>query len=179
MSHSARIESIESLRVLRAAMARFSDTVRVALDESESEIRRVIEWLRLEQRPFWKRELVRLEELQLRAKLELQRKEYSQNMLDGHSSFVEEKRALKLARLKTENARDKLACTVRWLRQLEREAFNYKGAVQAASLGVDMDVPVALTRLDNMVDAIESYAEVGLMWDRADPPGPAGDAHES
>jgi hypothetical protein len=158
MGERVRVESVEALQKFRVALCKFAETVKVSLDEAEAEIQRTVFWLKQEQHNHWKGQIKKRSELCAQAKSALNRKKQQKTALGSRFSYVDEEKALAAAERRLEEARQKLANVRRWSRLLDEESFSYKGVAQGMSHAVEVDVPNALTQLDNMIDAIEAYA---------------------
>ena len=176
MSEQARVESVDALKKFRVALCKFAETVKVGLDEAETEIQRANLWLNQEQHRYWKRQAEKRAELYARAKSDLSRKKAQKTALGARLSYVDEEKALAAAERQLEEAKQKLANVRRWSRLLDEESFSYKGAAQGMSLAVEADVPNALAQLDNMIAALEAYASSAQPSEqRSTAPAPIGE----
>ena len=171
MSRFARVDSIDSLQDFRVALCKFTELAKNGLNEAEAEIQRAEIWVKQDQATYWKAQVRRRREEVTRAKIALKRVKESKSPLGGRYSGVDEAKALKRALQRSEEAERKLANVHRWSRQLEKEAFGYKGLAQALGQAVELDVPVALAHLDKMIDALSSYVALT-------PPGRRGEDGE-
>ena len=161
MGERARIESVDALLRFRANLCQFAEKVRIALDEAEAEIQRTIVWVKQQQHNHWKRQGEKRAELCTRAKSALKRKQLEKTALGGKFSYIEEEKALLAAQRNLDEAREKFANVRRWSRLLDEESFTYKSVSQGMSQAVEVEVPVALAHLDNMIAALEAYATSG------------------
>ena len=161
MRDYARVESIDALKDFRVSLCKFADVIKVALEEAEGEIDRTAIWLKQDQNSHWKSQVRKHQELVTRARIELNRKLQQKTPMGGRYSCVDEKKALAAAQKRCDEAEQKLANVHRWARQLDQEAFTYKGVAQGLLQMVEADVPHALAQLDNMIAALESYASSG------------------
>jgi len=158
MSRAARVGSVEMLKQFRVALCKFAETVTNTLDETDSEIRRTTIWLRQDQHRYWKDQLRKRSEKYSQAKLALKRKQdLDRTPLGGRYSYVDEKRAFAIAQKRLQEAEEKLENTRRWIRQLDQEAFSYKGLVQGLAQAVEVEIPNARAQIDRMTGALESY----------------------
>ncbi len=161
MSTAARVESFDALRRFRVALCKIAETIATCLAEAEAELQRTASWLTLEQHRYWKREGEKRAEAYTRAKSLLTRKKADKTVLQTSMSCVEEEKALALATRRLQEAQEKSANVKRWTRLLDQEAFAYKTVAQGLEQLVTVDVQVALAHLDNMLAALEQYAQVG------------------
>lgn len=152
------VESFEALKRLRTTLCRFADLVAGGLGEAEAELHRTINWVRLEQRNYWKRETAKRTELLARAKSALALKRLQHTAASGRPSCVEEEKALALAKRRLEEAEQKQANVGRWGRRLDEEAHSYQAAASGLHQALSLDIPNALAQLDNMLAALEAYA---------------------
>jgi len=183
MSGFARVDSIETLKGFRVSIWKFVERVKTGLSEAQAEIQRTAIWLRHDQLNYWKGQVRKRAELLTRAKIALQQKQQERTPLGGRYSCVDEKKALALAKRRFEEAERKFANVRRWIRQLEEEAFNYEGLVRGMGQAVEADIPNAVAKLDNMIEALESYVSLAPPGDEpalaetavgdGDEPGPA------
>jgi len=158
MSQEAQINSISTLKRLRASLTRFSETASGALEETSGDIQRTVQWLRERQYGYWKGQVQKRSEQFSQAKLALTRKEIFDRVIAGNpSSCVDERKALKQAEGRLREAEHKLRQVKVWVRQIEREMSDYKGAVQGLLDDVEVQIPNARARLDKMIDSLEAY----------------------
>jgi hypothetical protein len=158
MSQEAKISSIATLKHLRACLTRFSEAAAGTLDETGSDIQRTVHWLRESQYGYWKNQAQKRQEQFSQAKIALMRKEIFDRQIAGNpSSCVDERKALKRAERRLREAQHKLRQVKIWVRQIEKEMSDYKGAVQGLVNDVEVRIPNARARLDRMVDSLEAY----------------------
>ncbi|NLX12996.1 MAG: hypothetical protein GXY44_04975 [Phycisphaerales bacterium] len=162
MSEQARVDSVERLQTFRVQLCRSAESIETALSEAEQDIHRTRNWLHQDQQTYWKSELRKRTELYHRAKLALKRRQNEKTPLGGHYSYVDEKKAVDAAKRRLEEAEQKIANVRRWLRQLDKEADEYKAVVQRLGRYMEADVPRSLARLDQMIAALEAYFTVGV-----------------
>lgn len=166
----ASVESIDALRDFRARFCKLAEQAQAALLEAEGELTRTGDWLTHSQTLHWKNQLrIRGEEL-TRARSALNRKKNERSPTGARQSCVEEEKAFKKAQARLEEAQRKDAATKRWVRQLEQTAFTYRPVAQALLTTVEADVPRALVRVDQMIDALAAYLEGGKRpdWVKSD-----------
>ena len=152
MSKSARIESIEALKNLRTFICNLAKRISVAqMDEADFDIRQTLGWLQRDQYPYWQNELrVRSEQL-VRAKLELKRKQLMDVALaGGHSSYIDEKKALAAAQRRFDEAQDKLNKVRSWIPKLEKEGDDCRTALQGLANFINVDLPNKRTQIDQI-----------------------------
>ncbi len=161
MSEQARVDSVERLKEFHIQLCRHAELIQTAMSEAEQDIHRTRNWLHQDQQIYWKGELRKRTELYHRAKLVLKQRQNEKTPLGGRYSCVDEKKAADAAKRRLEEAEQKIAHVRRWLRQLDKEADEYKAVVQKLGRYIEADVPRSLARLDQMITALEAYFAVG------------------
>lgn len=156
----ARIESPEVIKELRNRFAELDQVCRNALMGCSADFEGTKEWLRAEQRMYWKRQLRKREEDWVTAK-----REYALAK-DGagsgsRASGVEELRALEKAKRRKEEAEMKLRTVDRWAVFLEQNVFKMMGPCNVLMILLDRRTPQAMARLDMMLDNLEEYFRPG------------------
>ena len=158
MSGSARVASVEALKEFRVSLCGFSRTAATVLAESRSQIQRTLGWLKQDRHSYWKGQVRLRSERYTQARLALKSKEqFAKSSMGGNDSHVDEKRALALAQREMTEAQTKIDRVQRWVPQLEKEGFAYKGQVQGLAATVEVEIPNARAQLDRMIVALEAY----------------------
>jgi hypothetical protein len=159
MSHSARVQSIDALRVFAAAVRSFGDEAAGALSDVEMQLNRALEWIRYERKEYWAEQIRRAEVQVAEARLNLERKEMMREP-GQRQSFWEEKKALEAANRRLALGREKLEVVRRWTHLLEREVMEYKGGVASLAGWLQSDLHRSLALLRQWSGALESYASL-------------------
>jgi hypothetical protein len=158
MGRFAKVGSVDTLRELRSNLCTFAHIASTSLEEAGSDIQRTLMWLKQDRSRYWKVELRNRSEQFVRAKLELKRKQdIETSPMGGTYSFIDEKKALAVAQRALEEAEQKLQNIQRWIPQLEREAYAFRGISQGLMDLVDVQVPNSCALLDRMIDSLEAY----------------------
>jgi chromosome segregation ATPase len=158
MSQEARISSILVLKELRAALGTFAETAAKALEEASTEIQRARQWLLEDRYRYWKAQVQARSERFARAKIALKQKQVFDRTLGGTpTSCVDERKALKIAEARFREAEHKFRRVQAWSLRIEKEMSDYRGATQRLLSAIEVDIPNARARLDNMTDALEAY----------------------
>jgi len=158
MAQTARVDSIEALKAFRASLLKFAESARNGLGSAEFDIHRADQWLKQEQRDYWKGMIRKRTELVTRAKSALNQKKLYESPMGGRQSCIEEEKALAVARKRLEEAEEKADCVREWTLKLEQERLLYKGQIQAIGRSLDVDVPKAVALLDRLLLSLEAYA---------------------
>lgn len=169
MSNQARVNSIDAIRQVRAAVIVFNERTQSALGEVNSEAQKTIMRLRLEAGPRWAKRLRERQDAWVAARSDLIRKQAS--FSHDNPTCVEERKAVERAKAAVEEAQHKIERIKRLITELERQYTLYKGHVAGLSEQCSRSLPLAVARLDRMTDALEAYRSVN--------PVGSGDAGDS
>ena len=153
----ADVRSIDAIDRFRVDLIGFIDAGKSVLSEAESDIEKTIVWLQRDRVSHWTMQIRKRQELVSRAKSELYRKQMQSSAKDSRPSVVDEKRALRRAELRFEEAQKRMKATKRWVRALERELALYKGNVSSFSAAIDRELPHAAALLKKMTENLEKY----------------------
>jgi DNA repair exonuclease SbcCD ATPase subunit len=179
MSQQARVNSIDAIRQVRAALIAFNERAQSALGEVNSEAQRAIMRLRLEAGPRWAKRLRERQDAWVAARSELIRKQAS--FSSDNPTCIEQRKAVEKAKASVEEAQQKIERIKRIITELERQYTLYKGHVAGLSEQVSRSLPMAVARLDRMTDALEAYRSVnpaggGTVEDGSGNSGQSGEA---
>lgn len=152
---SARLSKTEVIVEFRQALNKFHEEAAAALVAVDMDIRRMLDWLGVEQPHYWKHQLDACREQMSEVKSDLARKRLAN--IDGHASLVEEKDAVAFLKRKTEFAEEKLALCRKWATQIEQAINEYKGCSHALANRLEIELPKALTALKGMSEALDAY----------------------
>lgn len=179
MSNQARVNSIDAIRDVRAALIVFNERAQSALGEVNSEAQKTIMRLRLEAGPRWAKRLRERQDAWVAARSELIRKQAS--FSSDNPTCIEQRKLVEKAKAAAEEAQQKIERIKRLITELERQYTLYKGHVAGLSEQVSRSLPIAVARLDRMTDALEAYRSVNPAGDTSvtqgegDGPGAGGD----
>ena len=67
------------------------------------------------------------------------------------------KKAIAVAQRGLDEAQQKLEAGNRWIHRIEKESFDFKGAIQGLANALEQEIPNARTRIDGMIEALEAY----------------------
>lgn len=157
MADQARVTSIDALHDFRAALANFTEEAEGGLVAVELEINRFLDWLSGDQLSYWQHQVVRLQEKVAEAKGDLHRKKLTATFGE-HRSVVEEQVAIKKAKLRLEEAEEKVQKIRKWTRALEDAISEYHGQVQPLGDHLAQELPRSQAVLSRMIRSLESYA---------------------
>jgi len=171
MSGTARIDSVDALRMFRTVLVKFAENVGVALGDAEGEMARVLVWLETEASTYWNGQIRKRHDHVEKCKEAVRQKKLFKSPTGSTQSAVEEEKALRMALKKEEEAVEKLKNVKRYIPRLQKEISLYKGGVQRLATTVSSDIPLAVSRLDKMTQALEAYAALGVSGGGADDSG--------
>jgi hypothetical protein len=152
---SARVYSVEALKEVKAALADFTDQVAQTLASVDADINRVSQWLTQDRPAYWKAQIRRREDEVAKVQGDIMRKRII--AAPEPASVVEEHKALDRARRRLAEAQKKLQNVKRWAPIWDREALLYKTACRGLTEAIHRDMPLAASRLEAMMDSLESY----------------------
>jgi chromosome segregation ATPase len=169
MSQSARVHSLDALKALHAALARYGPEAQEALGAAEMEIRRVIDSLH-DQLKHWRRQVEKRQEDVNRARADLA---HARSIRQGErSGYVEQEIALRKAQMRLREAEDKVVTVKRWLLQLPQAIHEYEGPARRLAGLLDADLKQGLALLQDKIDLLEEYLAVQVA---EPPPAPQGE----
>ena len=160
MSNTARVDSIDSLKVFRVALIKFGEEANAALGSAEAEMQRMVGWLERDQVSFWQMQLRKRQEGLSRAQEALRMKKLFPDASGRFPTPVEEEKAVRKWKATVEEAEQKLVACKRYARILQKAIMDYKGGVQRLTTWVEAEVPNAVTRIDRMVGTLEAYVSL-------------------
>jgi hypothetical protein len=175
MSEQAQVRSIEAIKDFRAVFATFGEDAAAALGAVEMEIRRTQQWLENEQFHYWQRQIRERHDDVAIAKSELARKRL-RGSPDNPVDLTEEKKALRLAQRRLEEAEEKLEETRKWARLVEKASLEYQGFARQLENYLDTDLERGLALLGRMIESLEAYANLAAPSEMAAESGAAKSA---
>jgi chromosome segregation ATPase len=154
MTQSARVSSIDALKALHAALARFGPEAQEALGAAEIEIRRVSDYLH-DQLQHWQRRVERCQEDVNRARADLA---HARALRQGErTGYVEQEIALRKAQTRLREAEEKVVTVRRWLVHLPQAINQYEGPARRLAGLLDADLKQGLAILEHKIAALEAY----------------------
>lgn len=154
---AANITSFLALEKFRAQLIEYHELVKAALSEADSHVDRIHVWLQTEQLSRWETQVRKRQEEVAICKSALFRKENTPAVDGSKPSVVDEKKLLKKANRRLEEAQHRVTAVKYWMNQLVREKISYKGHVQPLSNAAEWDIPYSIEMLKKMILALEKY----------------------
>lgn len=178
MRGTASISSIDALRDLHLALCKFVDEARTAMAEGESDIQRTQNWLLGDARTYWRTQIRKRGEALTQAKAALRAKRVFKTSMHTRAMEEEQRIALAKAQRRFDEAQTKLKAVQRWSQQLEKDIFQYRGAV-SHGIGqfVDIDLRQQIIALRKMIASLDKYIAEQLAT--AEPGAPDGDINDT
>ena len=157
MSQSAQVNSLDALKALHAALARYGPEALEALGAAEMEIRRAFDYLQ-NQLKHWQRQVEKRHEDVNRARADLA---HARALRKGErSGYVEQEIALRKAQNRLREAEEKVAAVKRWLVHLPQAVNEYEGPARRLGGWLDADLKQGLAILNTKIDILEAYMAV-------------------
>jgi hypothetical protein len=155
---AARVTSIDALKDFKRVLGDFTTAATTALGEADADVRRTTWWIEHEQRSYWQNHRRKWANRLAEAKKEL----FSAQMAAGDRLVPAtlQRKAVEKAQREVDEADTKLKNIKRWSRLLERETILYRGDCQQLGRALEGDLPQALARLEQMIDALERYVKL-------------------
>ena len=156
MSPSAKVLSVEALEEFKVTLCKFVDATRDALSSVDMEVNRMIDWLEHEQPAFWRGQIRQRREAVSQARADLQRKKLA-GISGGKATLVEEKKALKRAEQRLEEAEQKIDVLKRWARVVRKSAGEYESRARSLDHLIEGEPPGFVHRLEQIIANLDAY----------------------
>jgi hypothetical protein len=155
MSQAAKVTSIDAIEEFKAAWCRFGTDAANALANLDLQVRRAFDWLD-ERTHFWKREIRRREELVIRAKGELLRREWGSRG-GGGPGTTDQEIALEEAKAQLREAETRLRNCKHWSQTLPREVMECQGPARLLRGMLESEFKNGVAVLEQKILALEAY----------------------
>jgi hypothetical protein len=158
MTTPAHVTSIEALHAFRGALIRFVDEATSAIDSLRQEVLRTMEWIEHDRPGYWKQQVKRSYDgvAQARTQLEIAQ----MRMFEGQGpSCIEEKKRLATAKARLQFAEDQIQVVRHWAIKLQRESDDFRGRTGQLEGMLKRELPMAIGKLQRMVESLDRYAE--------------------
>ena len=173
MGEKADVRSIDAIGFFRGQVIAASEAMRRMLDDCNSQVRRVHQWLSGECAQYWKREARKRDQKLNSALSDLQRARIAQPDADPRS-FVDHNRAIRKAKARVEEAAEKTRMIRKWTIKLERESMILRGQLQRIGHMAEYDMPKAARWLAALEAHLQGYTQAAPPMPMPDPlDGPA------
>ena len=156
MSAQAQVSSIESLESFRADLILFISQMQPVIDESNSEVMRMRQWLENEQRAFWTDQLRRRRRKLEEAQADL----FNARISLMNDSCILPQMAVQRTQRSVAEAEQKLAAIKKWLRELEPLTEPLLKQVEQLRGYLSTDLGKAVVRLTEDIKSLEAYTKI-------------------
>ena len=156
MGEQAAVQSVEALREFRIALATFAEEAMAALGAVDMEVRRTIQWVQYDRRPYWQEQIKRRREQVSMAQAEVFRRKL-QKTDDYTPAMSEQKELLRKAEAALREAEHRAGLVKKWEPALQQAALEYRATTRRISNLASGEVPRAIAVLSRMVEALEAY----------------------
>lgn len=157
MSQGAQVGSVAAIEAFQAALATYIDESKQALTMIDLEIRRAVDWVRVDRAEHWKHEIRRSGEAVNRAKDDLHRCISFKGMEGYTPSCVDERKNLQRAQERLRQAELKAEAVRKWTRAMQHELNEYAGRIVQFNAALEGDIPKALGTLSRILDTLDRY----------------------
>jgi hypothetical protein len=179
MAEQSHVTSFEAIEFFRANLITFLSKARPTVEEVSNELVRMRVWLETDQRNYWEKE-IRLLGRQLE---EAEQELFAARLSKLQSASVVQEMTVQRLKRKLRDAEDKQQVTRKWSRALEDRAQPLVKEVEGLHSFLMIDMAKAVAYLDQVLTALEAYANVaapgasaGAAAEPAGQPGsPAGE----
>jgi chromosome segregation ATPase len=156
MEGQARVGSIDAIEAFRAALIRFTERSKRALDDITGEVKRTRGWLETEQRQKWEGELRRRTRALEQAEQEL----YSARLSDMRRDKSAQQMAVNKARRSLQEAQEKLALIKRWRQAYDARVEALAKQLEGLQDTLSRQMPQGVVTLTNSIRYLQDYAQV-------------------
>ena len=160
MAGCARVSSLDALDAFAAALRVFQDEATRTLEGIEMNVRAAGDWVRLERKEYWRRQLRLGEQKAHEAKINLERCQTLRRVDDYRPACVEEKRDLERARRRQELCRQQVETVRHWSRLIDRAVHEYEGGISQLARWLETDIDQAVAVLERLRRTLEAYIGV-------------------
>jgi ABC-type transporter Mla subunit MlaD len=166
MADQAKVASIDAIDSLRVSITLFMERAGQALDEVGDAVRRTRTWLNDEQRTYWLSEKRKREKKLEQAEQEL----YSSRLSTLQTTSAEAQMHVRRARHALDEAEQKLRVLKKWARDYDSVVEPLARRLDTLRDLVMTKYPKAAAQLTQMINTLESYAELSAVQN----PSPEG-----
>lgn len=152
----ARVTSLEALEAFRAQLIVFLDESHRSIDEVNDAVRRTRQWVQLEQRGVWEREIRKRQQ-----KLDAAEQELLSARLSGlRDNTRPQEEAVRRARMQLREAEEKHRKVRQWSRDFDHFFEPLVRKIEGLRHYLDADLPKGLAFLLQAQRTLEAYAEI-------------------
>ncbi|MFT5104596.1 MAG: hypothetical protein ACI8XO_003641 [Verrucomicrobiales bacterium] len=157
----ANVSSIDALETFRSQVIVFLSKSKNSLDEVNEDVRRMRNWLQVDQRTYWQTQIKKR-----RRKLdEAQQALFSAKLATFTSATTLQEAAVVKARRSMREAEEKLRTIKYWVRNFDSHVEPLARKLENLRHYLGNDMPNAIAYLSQTLKTLESYAEVAAPRD--------------
>lgn len=157
MSTQADVKSIDTLALVKAALASFAHESGQALGEVELEGSRAVDYVTVDRAAYWKGEVRRAGDAVNKAIKDLEHCRAFKKVGDNQPSCVEEKKNLDKARKRLDYCEAKEAAVRRWKPVVEQQFRETCVRLVHFREVIDVKCPKAMAVVERMLKALDAY----------------------
>ena len=158
MSDNARVTSIDAVAAFRSAMRTFEEEAAQAILTLDEQCRRGLDWLDHDAPAYWRQEVKRCSDLVARTRSELETCRM-RSVAGQRQSCLEQEQAYRAAKVKLQQAEEKIEVVRKWANRMRRELDDYRGRTMGLRMALERDLPKTMALLDRTIAALDSYVE--------------------
>jgi hypothetical protein len=156
MAEQANIREVNAVSELRGRVVETSETLARLVDDCNSTMQRVVDWVSRDRASYWKYELRRRDQKIQSARSDLERAKIARPDADPRS-FTDQTRALKKAKLRLDEAQAKTKACRRWAIELERQSLLLRAGLRPVAAMADAELPAAIRWLTQLEQHLQGY----------------------
>lgn len=154
----ANITSVEALDAFRAALVLYLNKARPTLDEVNSEVVRLRQWLESDRRMYWEKQVRRCT-LKLE---EAKQAVFSAELSNLRQSTAAERTAVTKAQRDLAEAETRLASVKKWVNDFESRVAPLAKQLERLQSFLSVGLPQAHAHLAQSIRALEAYANISV-----------------
>lgn len=170
MPQGANVSKVETVETFRNALVTFCDQAEDALSAVQMEARRTVDWITFDRKFYWEKERRNRWDELAAAKAALARKELGKSP-ERNVDVTEEKKNLRLAQRRLEEAEQKMEAVQRWSRILVRAVEEYESQARNLSEMIEGDPSQCVAAMNDIVEALARYLELAPPTSPGEPIG--------
>lgn len=155
MADQARITDVDALESFRSALIVFISKTRQAINAAQDSVKKMRNWLQLEQPAYWSAQIRRHQKLLEQANAELM----SARLSEFIESPVVQQMAVRKARAALHESEEKLRRTKAWAREYDRAVDPMMRTLDSLRDFIDNDLALGVAQLVEMQKILEGYNE--------------------
>lgn len=156
MSQQARVRSLEAVRQFRAEFDAFIHTLTALTQQLIHECHQGMEWMENDRMVYWPAQVRRASDGLSEARINLERCLVAIRPED-RAPCTEEKKAFERAQARLRLCEAQVHVTRHWLIVLRQQADDFRTALAKTSHLSEVELPLALARLDQIIVSLEAY----------------------